>query len=88
MAVVNSRELDGTTLTLAASGWTYDDTFVLYDHETGTMWFPFEGQDGVRKFHGIAGEHAGRVLDPIPFSRALWHDWLEAHPQSALMLRP
>ena len=28
-----SRELDGTVLTLAASGWTYQSTFVLYDRE-------------------------------------------------------
>ncbi len=85
---MNSRTLDETTLTLAASGWTYEDTFVLYDHETGSMWFPFEGEDGVWRFHGIAGEHAGRVLEALPHSRALWHDWLEVHPGSALMMRP
>ncbi|MBW1822510.1 MAG: hypothetical protein JRI92_12285, partial [Deltaproteobacteria bacterium] len=31
-----SREIDDRLLTLAPSGWTYKNTFVLYDKETGT----------------------------------------------------
>jgi hypothetical protein len=35
---VYSREIDGKTLTLSASGWTYDRLFVLYDYETESIW--------------------------------------------------
>ncbi|MBW1841122.1 MAG: DUF3179 domain-containing protein [Deltaproteobacteria bacterium] len=38
LAAVYSREIDGRKLTLAPSGWTYKNTFVLYDKETGTLW--------------------------------------------------
>ncbi|MBD3222450.1 DUF3179 domain-containing protein, partial [bacterium] len=37
--MVYGRTLDGQTLTLAASGWTWQDTFVLWDHETESVWF-------------------------------------------------
>ena len=35
--------MDGRTLTLAPSGWTYKRTFVLYDRETGSLWYPQKG---------------------------------------------
>jgi len=83
---VNSRRLDDTILTLAASGWTYRDTFVLFDHETESLWFPMEDDDGVTRFMGIAGTHAGRMLEGLPFSRALWLEWVEDHPGSSVLL--
>ena len=59
-----SRELDGKTLTLAPSGWTYGarerrSIFVLYDRETGSLWFPFGDGKGLT---GISGPHADRVV--------------------------
>jgi hypothetical protein len=43
---VYSRRIDGKTLTLASSGWTYKGTFVLYDKVAGTLWYP--SRDGLR----------------------------------------
>jgi hypothetical protein len=37
LAAVYSREIDGRTLTLVPSGWTYERTFVLYDRETDSF---------------------------------------------------
>ena len=34
-----SREIDGKVLTLAFSGWTYNNLFILYDYETESMWY-------------------------------------------------
>ena len=41
-----SREIDGQILTLDPSGWTYHRTFVLYDYETETLWYPLPGTRG------------------------------------------
>ena len=72
-----SRELDGKALTLAASGWTYGansrrSTFVLYDKETGSLWFPFPGKRGLT---GISGPHADRFLPELESTVTSWHNW-------------
>ena len=42
LAAVYSREIDGQTLTIIPSGWTYESTFVLYDKESGSLWYPYK----------------------------------------------
>lgn len=51
MTAVYSREIDGRVLTLAPSGWTYKRTFVLYDKETGSLWYP--GKKGLMGIQGV-----------------------------------
>ncbi len=80
-----SRELDGQTLTLAPSGWTYRQTFVLYDQETGTLWYPLPGTRGLT---GISGPHRDRHLPEFRSKRASWQQWRQEHPQTKFMLYP
>ena len=82
---MNSRRLDDIVLTLAASGWTYGSTFVLYDHQTESMWFPFPDSEGVYRFESIAGAHAGRMLAPMTGIKTNWSSWVADHPGSKLM---
>lgn len=82
MAVVYSRELDGQTLTLAPSGWTYRRTFVLYDRETGTLWYPFPDTKGLT---GIAGPLQDSFLPELESTRTTWRFWHQRHPQSKYM---
>lgn len=77
-----SRELDGQILTLAPSGWTYRRTFVLYDYETETLWYPLPGTEGLT---GIAGPLRGRVLPALEAQRTLWGVWQTGHPQTGFM---
>ena len=79
--------MDGQTLTLAASGWTYDNTFVLWDRETGTLWYPFN-RDGQRGLTGIAGPLQDRFLPELASTRASWKDWHRQHPESKFMEYP
>lgn len=74
-----SREIDGKVLTIGASGWTYFSTFVLYDRETWTMWFPFERARGLT---GVAGLLADRVLPYRPSVKTTWDVWVADHPDS------
>jgi hypothetical protein len=77
---VYSREIDGRTLTLAPSGWTYKRTFVLYDKETGSLWYPYE--EGLM---GIQGAYFQRRLPKISSTDTTWQDWRRKYSTSKLM---
>ena len=80
-----SREIDGKVLTLGASGWTYFSTFVLYDRETWTMWFPLEGTGGLT---GIAGPLANGLLTYRTSVKTTWDEWVADHPDSKYLKVP
>ena len=75
-----SRVLDGKPLTLAPSGWTYKNTFVLYDKETMTLWYP--ARNGLK---GIQGPHEGRFLPELDSTDTKWRKWRKQHPESKLL---
>jgi hypothetical protein len=77
---VYSRELDGKTLTIVPSGWTYDNTFVLYDRETGTMWYPYR-----KGLKGIQGKHFEKWLPKFSSKDTQLRKWLKKHPDSKIL---
>ncbi|WP_425484441.1 DUF3179 domain-containing (seleno)protein [Desulfoluna butyratoxydans] len=79
LSAVYSRELDGEPLTLAPSGWTYGDTFVLYDKESRSLWYP----DG-KGLLAIDGPHAGKRLPEIGHEDTSWYLWEKAHPKTRI----
>ena len=74
-----SRQIDGRNLTLAPSGWTYKDTFVLYDKETDSLWYPNE-----KGLMGIQGHYFKRVLPEIKSEDTNLGQWVDKHPQTRL----
>jgi hypothetical protein len=76
---VYSREIDGKVLTLSASGWTYRDTFVLYDYETESIWYHLEGFNGLTCISGI---YADRKLPELGSVRTRWNTWKAGHPDT------
>jgi len=77
---VYSRELDGQTLTIAPSGWTYNNTFVLYDKESGTLWYP--DRKGLK---GIQGKYFGRALQKVSSEDIQWGKWQKKYPESKIL---
>jgi len=77
---VYNREIDGQQLTLAPSGWTYKSTFVLYDKESGTLWYPYK-----KGLMGIQGKYFKRWLPKIPSKDTKWKDWKKRHPDSRIL---
>lgn len=75
-----SRTIDGQPLTIIPSGWTYDNTFVLYDRETGTMWYPYR-----RGLKGIQGKYFNRWLPRISSSDTTWGKWYKKYPESKIL---
>jgi hypothetical protein len=81
---VYSREIDGFTLTLSASGWTYESTFVLYDYETESLWYHMPGESGLTCISGVfADEH----LPEFESAQIRWSDWLASHPNTLYMVK-
>jgi hypothetical protein len=77
---VYSREIDGNTLTIVPSGWTYDDTFVLYDRETETLWYPYR-----KGLKGIQGKYFNRWLTKISSNDTQWKNWQKKYPESKIL---
>lgn len=75
-----SRQIDGKTLTIAPSGWTYKNTFVLYDKETETLWYPY--RKGLR---GIAGTYFDRWLPKLDSKDTTWEKWFAKHPETKIL---
>ena len=82
LTAVYSREIDGTILTLSASGWTYDRTFVLFDYETESMWYSLPGRAGLT---GISGVYADRVLPEFESTMTRWCNWKQENPESRML---
>ena len=80
-----SREIDDQVLTLSASGWTYDFTFVLFDYETESLWYHMPGENGLRC---IAGEFADRKLEEFSSVQTRWADWVRQFPASSYLKAP
>ncbi len=77
-----SRELDGQIITLAASGWTYNATFVLYDHETESMWYHLEGEDSLTC---ISGTFARKKLAELPATLTRWNQWYQSNRDTGFL---
>jgi hypothetical protein len=85
LAAVYSREIDGKILTLSASGWTYRDTFVLYDYETESLWYHLEGSDGLTC---ISGFYADRRLKEFRSSFIRWNEWFAENLDTKYLKAP
>ncbi len=81
--MVYGREIDGTVTTFGTTGYTYNNTFVLYDRLTGSVWYPMSDSG----FDAIGGPALGRWIPflakpaVVPLS-----EWLKAHPETQVLL--
>jgi hypothetical protein len=80
LAAVYSRVIDGQTLTIVPSGWTYKNTFVLYDKETQTLWYPYE-----KGLMGIQGKYFKKWLPELESQNTKWRKWKKSYPKSRVL---
>jgi len=83
LSVVYGREIDGEVTTFGTTGYTYNDTFLLYDRKTQSMWYPHKPGE----MNALSGPSAGSALpylvEPKRMSLA---DWREKHPHSLVLV--
>lgn len=82
---VYSRVLDADTLTLSASGWVYDQRSVLFDYQTGSMWYPIAGTGGLTCIAGVLFES---MLPSLGFVVTGWNTWRAMNAMTGFMLAP
>ncbi len=83
MSVVYGREIDGKITTFGTTGYTYNNTFVLYDRATESVWYPYQPNE----MNAVSGPIAGNALpflaQPKPVSLA---DWRRQYPESLVLI--
>ena len=80
-----SREIDENVLTLSASGWTYKNTFVIYDYQTESLWYHLSGTDGLTC---ISGVYADSTLTELNSTQTRWNNWIINNPTSKFLKYP
>ena len=72
------RELDGRVLRFGHAGMLYQNSFLMYDHQTETIWIHVTGE----AFHGPL---KGKKLKFVPSTVTTWEKWKEAYPDSLVL---
>ena len=75
------RTVDGRTLRFGVSGLLYNSGFLLYDHETESLWTQFDGR-------AIAGPLAGKKLEAVPLRQEDFKSWLAREPKTKILIPP
>lgn len=71
----------GRELTFGVSGKLRNANLVMFDRETESWWQQFGGM-------ALVGQYAGARLRRLPARIASWREFLQAHPDRLVLLRP
>ncbi len=81
--MVYGREWKGRATTFGTTGYTYNNTFVLYDRASQSLWYPMD--DGA--FTAISGPRKSEKLpffDKPPIMTL--GEWRKLHPDTRVLL--
>ena len=79
--MVHVRKLDGKPLHFGHRGWLWHDAFLLYDHETDSIWHHQTGW-------AMSGPRRGRALARLPASTMTFGAWRAEHPDTLVLPKP
>ena len=69
---------DGTILTFGHEGILYEDSFIMYDHDTASLWVHVTGT-------AIKGALKGTKLTFFPSALTTWKNWKSSHPDTLVL---
>lgn len=75
--IVYERTVGDRTLTFGVSGKVANNTLVMYDHETESLWGQVLGR-------AIEGPLAGEKLRFTTATQTTWREWREQHPDTTV----
>lgn len=81
-----NRTINGKTSEFGTTGYTHDDVFVLYDRNTGALWYPLEDE----ALDAVTGTQRGQLRLPIlaePHPMTL-KKWRQQHPDTLVLMPP
>ena len=83
LSVVYGREIDGELTTFGTTGYTYKNTFLLYDRATESMWYPLENGE----FNALSGKLKGKTLPYLAEPEVMsLGEWRKLHPQTVVLI--
>ncbi len=72
------REVDGEVLSFGHAGILYENSFVMYDRKTESLWVHVTGR-------AESGPMKGKRLRFFPSSVTTWQQWKQAHPETVVL---
>ena len=72
------RELEGRVLRFGHAGMLFKNSFLMYDHQTDSIWIHATGE----AFHGPL---KGKRLTFMPSTVTTWEKWKERYPHSLVL---
>lgn len=83
MSVVHGREKDTHVDRFGVSGYTYRDTFLMFDRKTQSLWYPLDKQ----QWTAISGPRRGETIPFIEEPEVMpLGEWRKKHPDTAVLL--
>ena len=83
--MVYGRELEAEIYSFGLSGYTYRNTFVLYDRASNSLWYP-QSRGRLEAVSGpLRGTRLEVIAKPEPVSL---NAWLREQPESLVLLPP
>ncbi len=81
--MVHGREIDGNIDEFGVSGYTYRNTFILYDRRTTSLWYPLDDT----QWTAISGPRRGETIpfieEPGVVPLGIWR---QQHPETLVLL--
>lgn len=74
------RRLNGRVLDFGNTSALYENSLVMFDHQTGSYWVQVSGE-------AIVGELTGAKLDLLPSVTMPWGEWKSLHPDTRVLSR-
>lgn len=78
---MHDRRLNGETLSFGHAGILYQNSFVMYDRQTESLWVHVTG----RAKYGV---YQGKELKFLPSTVTTWRDWKRDYPKSLVLPGP
>ena len=72
------RQLEGETLSFGHEGILYENSFVMYDRKTESLWVHVTGR-------AVWGPLKGKQLEFVPSTVTTWQQWKAAHPRTLVL---
>ncbi len=73
-------------MTMAASGWTWHEKFILQDLETGSLWWTGVGMDGNDTMLCLSGPLQNSRTPRLDSYRGFWQGWVAQHPETKYLV--
>ena len=81
--MVHGREQAGEVDEFGVSGYVYENTFLIYDRRTESLWYPLDDE----KWTAISGERKGETIPFLEKPGLLTlGEWRKQHPNTRVLL--